>query len=258
MSFPAAVAPHLLEGRLALITGAGQGNGRALALGLSQAGARVIVTDMNETTVEETARMVRAEGGESWAFVLDVTSADACHALAQRVAGEIGQVDLLVNNAGIIIRENTSSPNAAANWKKTIDVNVHGTFNVIHAWLDAVKAKKGSIINLASIAAFAGQGASLGYSPSKGAIKMLTQSLAQELAPAGVRVNALAPGVIATPMTAATRENPQRLESFMGRIPMGRVGETEDLVGPVIFLASDMSRYVTGITLAVDGGFLAV
>ena len=258
MAFPDNVAPKLLEGRLALVTGAGQGNGRTLALGLAQAGARVVVTDMNEATVAETAAMVRQAGGTAWSFVLDVTSADACNALARRVDAEIGQVDLLVNNAGIIIRENTSSPNAAANWKKTIDVNVHGTFNVTLAWLPAIKAKKGTIINVASIAAYAGQGASLGYSPSKGAIKMLTQSLAQELAPFGVRVNALAPGVIDTPMTAATRQDPTRLESFMTRIPMGRVGQTEDLVGPTIFLASDMSRYVTGITLAVDGGFLAV
>jgi NAD(P)-dependent dehydrogenase (short-subunit alcohol dehydrogenase family) len=258
MKYPTTVAPRLLEGRLAMITGAGQGNGRALALGLSQAGARVIVTDMNESTVEETANAVRIEGGEAWAFVLDVTSPDACRALAQRVEKEIGKVDLLVNNAGIIIRETTSSDKAEANWKKTIDVNVHGTFNVTLAWLPAIKATKGSIINIASIAAYAGQAASLGYSPSKGAIKMFTQSLAQELAPAGVRVNALAPGVIETPMTAATRDDPTRLESFMTRIPMGRVGQTEDLVGPVIFLASDMSRYVTGITLPVDGGFLAV
>lgn len=258
MTFPASIAPRLLDGRLALITGAGQGNGRTLALGLSQAGARVIVTDMNETTVEETAKLVRLAGGEAWSFVLDVTSPEACHALAERVGNEIGQVDLLVNNAGIIIRENASSPNAAANWKKTIDVNVHGTFNVTHAWLSAIKATKGVIINIASIAAYAGQSASLGYSPSKGAIKMLTQSLAQELAADGVRVNALAPGVIETPMTAATRENPERLKTFMARIPMGRLGQTEDLVGPVIFLASDMSRYVTGVTLPVDGGFLAV
>jgi len=258
MAFPSHVAPRLLEGRLALITGAGQGNGRALALGLAQAGARVVVTDMNEATVRETAQQVRAEGGEAWPFVLDVTSPEACHALAARVGDEIGAVDLLVNNAGIIIREGTASPNAASNWKKTIDVNVHGTFNVTHAWLGAIKATKGTIVNIASITAFAGQGGSLGYSPSKGAIKMFTQSLAGELAPLGVRVNALAPGVIETPMTAATRENPQRLEAFMTRIPMGRVGQTEDLVGPVIFLASDMSRYVTGITLPVDGGFLAV
>ena len=248
----------LLEGRLALITGAGQGNGRALALGLAQAGARVIAADVNAATGEETARLVRAEGGEAWHFALDVTSSPACEALALRIGREIGNVDLLVNNAGIIIRENMSSPNAAANWKKTLDVNLNGTFNVTLAWLPAIKQTKGSIINIASIASYAGQGASLGYSPSKGAIKMFTQSLAQELAPLGVRVNALAPGVIETPMTAATREDPARLQSFMARIPMGRLGQPLDLVGPVIFLASDMSRYVTGITLAVDGGFLAV
>lgn len=257
-TYPSTVAPRLLEGRLAFITGAGQGNGRAFALGLAQAGARVIVTDMNAETTEETASLVRAADGQAWAYVLDVTSPDACHALAARVVDEVGTVDLLVNNAGVIIREGTSSPNAASNWKKLIDVNVHGTFNVTLAMLSAIKATKGSIINIASIAAYAGQGASLGYSPSKGAIKMFTQSLAQELAPFGVRVNALAPGVIATPMTASTRENPERMNSFMSRIPMGRVGETEDLIGPLIFLASAMSRYVTGITLPVDGGFLAV
>jgi len=258
MPFPAHVAPRLLEGRLALVTGAGQGNGRAIVLGLAQAGARVIATDMNEANAAETARLARESGVSAWSYALDVTSPEACQALAQRVQSEVGTIDLLVNNAGVIIREGTASPNAAANWRKTLDVNVHGTFNVSLAWLPAIKATQGGIINIASIAAYAGQGGSLGYSPSKGAIKMFTQSLAAELAPLGVRVNALAPGVIATPMTAATREDPKRLEAFMTRIPMGRVGETEDLIGPVIFLASDMSRYVTGITLPVDGGFLAV
>ncbi|WP_144271864.1 SDR family NAD(P)-dependent oxidoreductase [Paraburkholderia bannensis] len=258
MSFPQFVAPRLLAGRLALVTGAGQGNGRALALGLAQAGAKVVVSDINLEHVEETARLIKEEGGEGWAYKLDVTDADACSTFAEKVGDEVGQVDLLLNNAGIIIRENTSSPNAAKNWKKVMDVNVQGTFNVTHAFLADIKATKGVIINVASIAAYAGQGASLGYSPSKGAIKMFTQSLAAELAPFGVRVNALAPGVIETPMTAATREDPKRLEAFMTRIPMGRVGQTEDLVGPTIFLASDMSRYVTGVTLAVDGGFLAI
>ncbi len=258
MAFDSAITPKLLEGRLALITGAGQGNGRAFALGLAQAGARVIATDINADNVKETAAQARSDGGEAWHFALDVTSSEACEALAAQVGKEIGNVDLLVNNAGIIIRENMSSPNAAATWKKTLDVNLQGTFNVTHAWLPAIKQTKGSIINVSSIAAYAGQGASLGYSPSKGAIKMFTQSLAQELAPLGVRVNSLAPGVIETPMTTATRENPERLKTFMTRIPMGRLGKPEDLVGPVIFLASDMSRYVTGITLAVDGGFLAV
>lgn len=258
MALNDSIAPRLLQGRLAFITGAGQGNGRMLALGLAHAGARVIVSDMNAATVEETARQVKQAGGEAFSFALDVTVPEACHALATQVRQQIGCVDLLVNNAGIILREGMLSPNAASNWRKTLDVNLNGTFNVTHALLPAIKESKGTIINIASIAAYAGQGASLGYSPSKGAIKMFTQSLAQELAPLGVRVNALAPGVIETPMTAVTRENPERLKTFMNRIPLGRLGQTEDLVGPVIFLASDMSRYVTGITLAVDGGFLAV
>jgi NAD(P)-dependent dehydrogenase (short-subunit alcohol dehydrogenase family) len=258
MSTTSVAQPRLLEGRLALITGAGQGNGRALAIGLAAAGARVIVTDLNAETVAQTANLVREAGGTAYADKLDVTDAAACKAFAERIGREVGSVDLLVNNAGIIIREGSDSPKAEANWRLTMDVNVNGTFNVTYAFLQTLKASKGTIVNIASIAAYAGQSGSLGYSPSKGAIKMLTQSLAAELAKDGVRVNAVAPGVIETPMTAATRDNPERLEKFMGRIPMGRVGQPDELVGPVVFLSSHMSGYVTGVTLPVDGGFLAV
>ena len=251
------IIPHILQGRLAFVTGAGQGNGREIARGLAEAGARVIATDMNEGAVAATADAIRTEGGTAWSFALDVTQPEACMALAERVGAEIGQVDLLINNAGIIIREGSDSPNAARNWQRTLDVNVNGTFNVTQALLPVLRATRGTILNIASIAAYAGQGGSLGYSPSKGAIKMLTQSWAAELAKDGVRVNALAPGVIETPMTTATRDNPEKLEKFMARIPMGRVGQPDELIGPVIFLASSMSTYVTGVTLAVDGGFLA-
>jgi len=251
------MAPRVLNGRLALVTGAGQGNGRAIARGLANAGARVIVTDINANTAQAVAEEIRAAGGEAWSFVLDVTSTEDCAALAEKIGAEIGLLDLLVNNAGMLIREGVDSPRVTANLRRTLDVNVLGTFNPIRAWLPALRATQGAIINVASIAAYAGQPGIVGYSPSKGAVKLLTQSLAVELGKDGVRVNAIAPGVIETPMTVATREAPEKLQRFLQRTPLSRVGQAEELVGPVVFLASDMATYVNGVTLAVDGGFLA-
>ena len=262
MEISSNMAPRVLGGRLALVTGAGQGNGRAIAMGLAKAGARVVVTDINSLTIEQVQDEIRAAGGQAWAHVLDVTSNHDCVTLAQQVAAELGQVDLLVNNAGVIFREGIDSPNVLVNFQRTMDINVNGTFNVTYAWLSALRATRGSVINVASIAAFAGLGGGVGYAPSKGAIKLLTQSLAIELAKDGVRVNAIAPGVIETAMietamTIFTREKPEILQKFMLRTPMARVGQAEELIGPVVFLASEMASYVTGVTLAVDGGFLA-
>ena len=251
------MAPLVLGGRLALVTGAGQGNGRAIAMGLAKAGARVVVTDINPLTIEQVRDEIRAAGGQAWAHVLDVSSNHGCVTLAQQVAAELGQVDLLVNNAGVIFREGIDSPNVLVNFQRTMDINVNGTFNVTYAWLPALRATRGSVINVASIAAFAGMAGAVGYAPSKGAIKLLTQSLAIELAKDGVRVNAIAPGVIKTAMTVFTRGTPEVLQKFMLRTPMARVGQAEELIGPVVFLASQMASYVTGVTLAVDGGFLA-
>lgn len=252
------IVPQILRGVLVLVTGGGQGNGRAIALGVAAAGAKVIVTDMRADTAEEVAEEIRLRGGEAIAHRLDVTDAAACTALAERVEHEVGPLGVLVNNAGIIIRETIDSDRAPENWRKVMDVNVNGVFNVVHAFLPALRRTRGSIINVASIAAFVGVGGVLGYSPSKGAVKLLTQALARDLAADGIRVNAIAPGVIATPMTASTREDPARLADFMTRTPLGRVGEPEELVGPVLFLASSMASYVNGVILPVDGGFLAV
>ena len=248
---------RLLQDQLFLVTGAGQGNGRAIAIGVANAGAKVVVTDIRAETAESTAAEIRSLNGEAWSFPLDVASAEACAALAERVGRDVGAINALVNNAGIIIREGIDSPRAVENWRRVIDVNLNGSFNVVHAWLPALRQTRGCIINVASIASFTGVGGTLGYSPSKGGVRLMTQALARDLAADGIRVNAIAPGVIETPMTQSTRENPERLESFMARTPMRRVGQPEELVGPVVFLASSMSSYVNGVTLPVDGGFLA-
>jgi meso-butanediol dehydrogenase/(S,S)-butanediol dehydrogenase/diacetyl reductase len=250
--------PGLLAGRLAFVTGAGRGIGRAISVACAQAGARVVVTDHPSLSCEETVAAVRAEGGQAWAYGLDVTDASACAALAQQVGEEVGAVDLLVNNAGVLIREGLDSPNAHESLHKVFDVNLFGVFNVIHAFLPALRRTQGAIINIASGAALHGQANAVGYSASKGAVKLLTQSMAADLSKDGIRVNAVAPGVIVTPMTEATRANPQRLERFMGRIPAGRLGQAHEIAGPVVFLASDLASYVNGTMLSVDGGYSAV
>lgn len=248
----------LLQGKLALVTGAGQGNGAAIARGLAREGARVVLADINASTVEATANEIKAEGREAWGFPLDVTSPDQCTALAAKVEREIGFLDTLVNNAGICPRNSVDDPNVRETWDKAIDVNLNGTLNVTLAFLPALRRTKGTIVNMASIASYVSTATSISYAASKGGVKLMTQHLAQELAKDGIRVNAIAPGTIATPMTEATRNNPERREKFIARIPMGRFGEPEELVGPTLFLASSMSSYVTGTLLVVDGGYLAI
>ncbi|WOH79474.1 glucose 1-dehydrogenase [Bradyrhizobium sp. BEA-2-5] len=248
----------LLAGKRALVTGAAHGNGRAIALGLAAHGADVVVTDIDRAGAEQTAADIGQRGRAAWPFELDVTDAAACSALAQRAAREVGPIAILVNNAGIIIREGIDSPRAGENWRRVLDVNLTGTFNVTHAFLPALRETRGAIINLGSIASFLGVADTLGYAPSKGGVKLLTQALARELAADGIRVNAIAPGVIETAMTEATRNDPARLAGFLGRTPLGRVGQPEELVGPVVFLASELASYVNGVTMPVDGGFLAV
>jgi NAD(P)-dependent dehydrogenase (short-subunit alcohol dehydrogenase family) len=257
MQIDSRIAPLLLAGRLALVTGAGQGNGRAIARGLACAGARVIVTDLDAVSAGRVAAEIREAGGEAWPYALDVTRRDDCIALAAVTEAEHGPLHILVNNAGIIVREGLDSPDAAAHLGHTLEVNVLGSFHPVLAWLASLRSTRGTIINVASIAASIGIPGVVGYSPSKGAVKQLTQALAVELAKDGVRVNAISPGVIDTPMTAPTRESPEKLARFMSRTPMARVGQPEELIGPVIFLASPMASYITGVTLPVDGGFLA-
>ncbi|MBN8945125.1 MAG: glucose 1-dehydrogenase [Rhizobiales bacterium] len=248
----------LLAGRIAIITGAGQGNGAAIAKGLAREGAVVVATDISLETAERTAGEIREAGGRAEAHVLDVADAAAGRTLAAAIGARLGPVSIVVNNAGICPRHGLDSPDLERLWDQAMDINLRGTLNVSLAFLDQLKATKGAIVNIASIASFVSTATSVSYPVSKAGVKALTQSMAHELARDGVRVNAIAPGTIATAMTEATRLNPERSERFLARIPMGRYGEPEELVGPVVFLASAMSSYVTGTTLVVDGGYLAL
>ena len=187
-------------------------------------------------------------------YVLDVSDRAACDALA----GKVGPISILVNNAGIIRRGKLEADTARADWDATMAVNLDGPYNMVTAFLAQLKATKGSVINIGSIQSFVALPNSAAYTTSKGGVRALTKALAIELSPQGVRVNAIAPGMIATPLNAAARQNPDYMANFSQRIPLGRLGDPADIAGPAVFLASDLARYVTGVTLPVDGGFLAL
>jgi NAD(P)-dependent dehydrogenase (short-subunit alcohol dehydrogenase family) len=246
-----------LTGRLAVVTGAGQGNGLAIARGLAGAGAKIVVVDRNRDTAEAAARVIAAEGGACSAATLDVGDRAACKLLAKDIAREQGSASILVNNAGILLRGPFDRDASDEDWDKTIHVNLTGTYNMIRAFLPALKETRGSIINLGSIQSFVSTPNSAAYTASKGAILQLTKALAVELAPTGIRVNAIAPGFIETPMTEATRSAPEKLKALLDHTPMRRVGQPHELAGAVIFLASSAASYITGVMLPVDGGYLA-
>ncbi len=240
----------LLDGKLALITGGGSGIGEGIARAMAQHGARVVVADVNETGV---TRVAAAIGGDTAYYVLDVSDRAACDALAQNV----GPISILVNNAGIIRRGKLESGTARQDWDATMAVNLDGPYNMVTAFLAQLKATQGSVINIGSIQSFVALPNSAAYTTSKGGVRALTKALAIELSPQGVRVNAIGPGMIATPLNADARQNSDYMANFSQRIPLGRLGEPADIAGPAVFLASDLARYVTGVTLPVDGGFLA-
>jgi NAD(P)-dependent dehydrogenase (short-subunit alcohol dehydrogenase family) len=248
----------LLTGRLALVTGAGRGNGAAIARGLAEAGAKVIVTDIEVDAAHALAESIVKAGGEARGHALDVTDHEGCAKLAEDIALLVGPIRILVNNAGIYLRGNMLAADGRERWARTMAANVDGAFNVTMAFADQLRRTHGTVVNVASVTSFTAPAGSGVYPVSKGAIAQFTRALAAELAPDGVRVNAIAPGIIATAMTETTRADPQRLEAFLNHVPMKRVGQPEELIGPVVFLCSDAASYVTGAVLAVDGGFLAV
>ncbi len=253
----------LLQNHIAVVTGAASGIGRAIAAGYAKEGARVVLLDMNEKAAAEAAQDIRSAGGKAESFVLDVTKRDDCVAVAKKIADTVGQVSILVNNAGIARRNGMlGAPEAVINdWEDIIAINLTGVFNVTYAFLAPLRAAKGRIVNIGSIQSFMHlrTPSSPAYTASKHGVLGFTKALAAELGKDGVRANAIGPGFIETPLNEKVRAtNPDLIKVFMDHTPLGRAGKPEDIVGPAIFLASDLSAYVSGSIVMVDGGYRTI
>ena len=245
-----------LDGRVAIVTGASRGLGAAMAGALAEAGAKVALAARGE--MKEVAAGIRARGGECECFPTDLADRAAPKKLLDAVEKLFGGADILVNNAGII-RRATFLEYSDEDWDAVMDVNIRAAFVLSREFAKRVAARKapGRIINIASMLSFQGGIRVAAYTAAKSALAGLTKAMANELAPLGIGVNAIAPGYMATDNTAALRADAARNKSILERIPAGRWGESADLSGAVVFLASDAAAYVHGITLPVDGGWLA-
>ncbi len=253
----------LLEGHIAAITGSGSGIGRAIALGYAREGAQIIALDINGEAAAETAKAIERAGGKAHSFVLDVRERDRCREAAAVIDKTIGSISILVNDAGIN-RRNAFTADAQAvikDWEDVLATNLHGVFNVTHAFLAQLRAGKGRVINIASIQSFMHVRTpnSPAYTTSKHGVLGFTRALAAELGKDGVRVNAIGPGFIETPLNEQVRAtNPDLVRIFLEHTPLGRAGKPEDIVGPAIFLASDLSSFVTGSIVMADGGYRVI
>lgn len=245
-----------LRGRTALVTGCKRGIGRAMAVGLAEAGADVIGVSATLQPGSGVQADVEATGRRFFPFQCDFADRDALYVFAKAVKEQHGTPDVLVNNAGTILRT-PAAEHSDDYWDKVIDVNLNAQFILTREFgRDMVARGSGKVIFTASLLTFQGGITVPGYAASKGAIGSLVKAFANEWAGKGVNVNAIAPGYIATDNTEALRDNPERSTAILGRIPAGRWGQPEDFKGPTVFLASDASAYVHGEILVVDGGWM--
>ena len=254
-----------LDNKVALITGGGSGIGRASAEMFAREGAKIMVSDVNETTAAETQSTIHAAGGDASIITGDVSNSADAERMVKATIDAYGRVDVLVNSAGITGR-NAMHPGATPEqiWDRVMEVNLKGTYLMCwHAMPEMEQAGGGSIVNLASIVGLVGYSAGLGggfnpYVPSKGGVLQLTRNLAIDYAKRGIRVNCICPGYIATNLTRSLIErDPEALGKLEALHPMGRLGTADEIAHAAVFLASDESSFVTGTPLIVDGGYTA-
>ena len=256
---PSSSSPFALSGRVAIITGGNRGIGRSIALGMARAGAAIAILARNEEKNRQVLGELQAIGVPAIALQVDVTQRETLSAAMAEVERALGGIDILVNNAGVAVVSGGVLSESEDVWDTTIATHLHASFLLSKiAAASMVKRKSGKIINLASMYSIFGSGMAPSYSAAKGAIVQLTKSMAIELAPNNIQVNAIAPGWIATEMTAMARDNPDWSEfnkMILARTPAGRWGEPDEMAGAAVFLASAAADFITGATLPVDGGY---
>lgn len=243
-----------LENKVVLITGAGSGIGRETALLFAKEGAKVVVADVNEKGGEETAAEIKKNGGDGFFAKLDVTDREQSKQVVKDSLAKYGRIDVLINNAGIT-QDALVTKMTEEQWERVIDVNLKGVFNCIQASVDVmINQGNGAIINTSSIVGINGNIGQVNYAATKAGLIGITKSLAKELGKKGIRVNAVAPGFIVTPMTSNVPE--KILETMKEKTPLRRLGEARDVACAYLYLASDEARFVNGAVLSVDGGLV--
>ncbi|ORM67460.1 2-dehydro-3-deoxy-D-gluconate 5-dehydrogenase KduD [Pantoea rwandensis] len=245
-----------LEGKVAMVTGCNTGLGQGMALGLAQAGCDII--GVNRAGPADTQGKVEALGRRFWSIQADLTKPSVVPHIVEQAVAQAGRIDILVNNAGIIRREDALNF-SEQDWDDVMNINSKSLFflsqQVAHQFI--AQGNGGKIVNIASMLSFQGGIRVPSYTASKSAVMGLTRLMANEWAKHGINVNAIAPGYMATNNTEQLRSDESRNEEILGRIPAGRWGAPDDMMGPIVFLASSASDYIQGYTLAVDGGWLA-
>ena len=245
------------DGKVVIVTGAGRGMGRAVAERFGREGAAVVIAEVNASHGEEVAGGIRRSGGNAVAVAVDVSQTSDVRRLFEEALQRFGTVDMVVNNAGIAVSRSILDY-TESDWDRQMGVNVKGVFFCCQeAARVMVPRRQGKIVNFASTSAFVSSSKpEVAYDTSKGAVRQMTVSIAAELAPHGINVNAVAPGTTATEMTKATLATEDGLAWQLARIPMGRVGQPDDIASVVLFLCSPEASYITGHTMVADGGWL--